>query len=61
MKAVYDIALKLTIVHDIDEVNEDFKNADELATDICHMICDEAVMCNAVASYDVERSVVKFV
>lgn len=53
MTATYEVTVKLTIVHDVDKVDETLKDANELATDICNMICDEAALCGGVAMYEV--------
>lgn len=58
MKAKYEITMKLTVIHDIEKVDENLKSSDDLATDICHMICDEASMCGAVATYDIIESTI---
>lgn len=55
MKANYEITLKLNIMHDIDKLTN-LKDAHELANDIVHMICDEATMCNGVATYEILNS-----
>ena len=56
MKAKYNNLLELTIVHDVDKIDENLKSSQELAQDICTMISDEATMCNAVCGYQILES-----
>lgn len=52
MKATYNITLKLSIVHDIDRIDENLKSETEMANDIVQMICDESALANAVVCYE---------
>lgn len=55
MKAKYEVTLKVTIEHDIDTI-ENLKSSEEMSNDIVQMICDEATMSGAVASYEILES-----
>lgn len=54
-KAKYEVTLKVTIIHDIDTI-ENLKTSEEMSNDIVQMICDEATMSGAVASYEILES-----
>lgn len=51
-KATYEATIKFKVVHEIDTV-ENLKDYNEFAQDIGEMVCDEATMVGAVASYDI--------
>lgn len=55
MKAEYDMILHIKVVHEIDgwELGGQLKGDREMADSIGQMICDEASICNGVASYDI--------
>ena len=57
MKVVYEVIAKFTVVQEIDSLKncKDLKTNDEFATDLCNMICDEAVNVG-VASYEIIES-----
>ena len=55
MKVKYDMTLKVSVVHDIDAI-ENLKDNNEFANDLAHMICDEASQCGAIASYEIIES-----
>ncbi|MBQ8426185.1 MAG: hypothetical protein IJX16_00270 [Clostridia bacterium] len=57
MKANYDIVINIKLTHEIDTL-ENLKGDREMAEDIAHMICDEAVNANGVATYDILASCV---
>lgn len=52
MKAVYETILKVTIVHDLNTL-ENVKNNAEFSQDMAEMICDEAAMAGGVATYEI--------
>ena len=52
MKATYNITLKLTIVHDVDKIDESLKSETEMANDIVQMIADESALAGAVVCYE---------
>ena len=58
MKVKYETTLKVTVVHNIDgwEMGGHLKDNNEFANDLAHMICDEASICGAVASYEIIES-----
>lgn len=56
MKAIYNITLNLIIAHEVDKIDENLKTDNEMAADICRLICDEATMTDAVVIYEVVNS-----
>lgn len=55
MKVKYETTLKLTVVHDIDTL-ENLKDNNEYASDIARLICDEATTAGGVACYEILES-----
>lgn len=56
MKAKYTAIIKVEVTHDNLEHLKDIKSDREFATDLCNMICDEAVNAGAVATYKIYDS-----
>lgn len=56
MKAIYNMTINLIIAHEIDKIDENLKNDNEMAADVCKIICDEAAMTDAVVVYEVVKS-----
>ena len=57
MKVMYEVTAKFTVIQEIDSLKncKDLKTNDEFATDLCNMVCDEAVNVG-VASYEILES-----
>ena len=55
MKVKYETTIKVTVVHDIDTL-ENLKDNNEYATDIARLICDEATTAGGVACYEILES-----
>ena len=55
MKAKYEVTLKVTVIHDIDTI-ENLKDNNEFANDLARMVCDEATTAGAVACYEIIES-----
>ena len=55
MQVKYEINLKVTVVHEVSEM-EDLKTNSELAEDLRTMICDEATVAGGVAVVDILNS-----
>lgn len=55
MKVKYEATIKVTVVHDIDTL-ENLKDNNEFATDLVTMICDEATTAGGVACYEILES-----
>ena len=55
MKVTYEATIKISVIHDIDTLT-DLKDNHQFATDICHMICDEASQAGGVACYEIIES-----
>lgn len=57
MKVVYEVTAKFTVVQEIDTLRncKELKSNDEFATDLCMMVCDEAVNVG-VATYEILNS-----
>lgn len=55
MKATYEATIKVKVIHDIGELT-DLKSDREFSNDLVQMICDEAVQCGAVATYEIIES-----
>ena len=55
MKVKYDITLKVSVVHDIDTI-ENLKDNSEYAHDVAKLICDEATTAGGVACYEIIES-----
>ena len=55
MKVKYDVTLKVSVIHDIDTL-ENLKDNNEFANDLARMICDEATTAGGVASYEIIES-----
>lgn len=58
MKAHYEMVVKVNVYCDIQDVNDEIKTSQEMATDICNVICDEAAICGNVATYDIIRATI---
>ena len=55
MKAKYDVTLKVTVIHDVDTI-ENLKSNTEFANDLVAMICDEATTAGGCACCEVLES-----
>ena len=55
MKAKYEVTIKVSVVHDIDAI-ENLKDNNEFANDLVQMICDEASQAGGVACYEILNS-----
>lgn len=55
MKATYKMTLEIEIRHDVDSIL-DVKSGCEMAESVGQMICDEVVMCDGVACFDILES-----
>ena len=55
MKVKYETTLKVTVIHDIDTI-ENLKDNNEFANDLAQMICDEATTAGSVACYEIIES-----
>ena len=54
MQVEYFATLKVKVRHEIEDLTN-LKDAVQFGQDLREMICDEAVMCGAVATVDVEE------
>ena len=52
------MVIKVNVYCDIQNVNDEIKTSQEMATDVCNIICDEAAMCGNVATYDIIRATI---
>lgn len=50
----YNITLKFQLTYEDLPFNE--KTAEELATDICHLVCDEVAIAGGVGLYHIEKA-----
>ena len=55
MQVKYEVELKVTVVHEVSEM-EELKTNSELAEDLRAMICDEATVAGGVAVVDILNS-----
>ena len=55
MKVKYEVALKVTVMHDIDTF-ENLKGNNEFANDLVAFICDEATTAGGVACCEIIES-----